>query len=147
VKCSKDEEGKDLVQEKDIKYEWKNYFQNFFNEGYEILTNVNMLNIREEDQNYNCYGQIREHEIKEALKSMNNGKEVGPNNIDNEVWKSLGDRGIRWLTQLSNEIMRSKQMSDEWRRSTLVQIFKNKRDTGYCANYKGIKLINHTLKL
>jgi len=31
--------------------------------------------------------------------------------------------------KLFNEIMRSKQMSDEWRRNTLVSIFKNTEDT------------------
>jgi hypothetical protein len=38
-------------------------------------------------------------------------------------------------------------MSDEWRRSILVQIFKNKGDVQSCINYRGIKLISHTMKL
>ena len=57
-----------------------------------------------------------------------------------EVWKTLGDRGLEWLTELFNEIMRSKHMSEEWRRSTLVPIYKNKGDIQNCANYRGIKL-------
>jgi hypothetical protein len=38
-------------------------------------------------------------------------------------------------------------MSDEWRRSTLVPIFKNKGDIQSCSNYRGIKLMSHTVKL
>jgi Reverse transcriptase (RNA-dependent DNA polymerase) len=38
-------------------------------------------------------------------------------------------------------------MSDEWRRSILVLIFKNKRDIQSCTNYRGIKLMIHTMKL
>jgi Reverse transcriptase (RNA-dependent DNA polymerase) len=38
-------------------------------------------------------------------------------------------------------------MTDEWRRSILVPIFKNKRDIQSCTNYRGIKLISHTMKL
>jgi hypothetical protein len=38
-------------------------------------------------------------------------------------------------------------MPDEWRRSTLVPIFKNKRDIQSCTNYRGIKLMSHTIKL
>jgi hypothetical protein len=38
-------------------------------------------------------------------------------------------------------------MPDEWRRSTLVPIFKNKRDIQSCTNYRGIKLMSHTMKL
>ena len=98
MKCIKDEEGKVLVQERDIKDKWKKYVHNLFNEGYEILPDSNRLDIREEDRNYNYYRQIQEHEVREALKSMSTGKAVGPNNISIEVWKSLGDRGIVWLT-------------------------------------------------
>ena len=95
-----------------------------------------MLDIREEDRNYNYYRQIQEHEEREALKMMCNGKAVGLDNIPIEVWKSLGDRGIVWLTKLFNEIMRTKKMSDEWRRSTLIPIYKNKEDIQNCANYR-----------
>ncbi|KAH1266713.1 LINE-1 retrotransposable element ORF2 protein [Glycine max] len=78
---------------------------------------------------------------------MSNGKAVGPDNIPIEVWKTLGDRGLEWLTKLFNEIMRSKRMPEEWRRSTLVPIYKNKGDIQNCANYRGIKLMSHTMKL
>jgi hypothetical protein len=38
-------------------------------------------------------------------------------------------------------------MPDEWRRSILVTIFKNKVDAQSCTNYRGIKLMSHTMKL
>ena len=66
--------------------------------------------------------------MKKALKRMSNGKVVGPDNIPIEVWKSLGDRGIVWLRNFFKEIIRSMKMPDEWRRSTLVPIYKNKGD-------------------
>jgi hypothetical protein len=37
-------------------------------------------------------------------------------------------------------------MPDEWR-SILVPIFKNKIDIQSCTNYRGIKLMSHTMKL
>jgi len=106
-----------------------------------------MLDIREEDRNYNYYRRIQEHEVKKALKRMRNGKAVGSNNIHIEVWKSLGDWGIVWLTKLFNEIMRTKKMSNEWRRSTLIPIYKNKGYIQNCTNFRGIKLMSHTMKL
>ena len=36
---------------------------------------------------------------------------------------------------------------EEWRRSILVPIFKNKGDVQNCTNYRGIKLMSHTMKL
>jgi hypothetical protein len=38
-------------------------------------------------------------------------------------------------------------MSDEWRRSILVPIFKNKEDVPSYTNYRGIKLMSHRIKL
>ncbi|KAK3542987.1 hypothetical protein QTP70_008681 [Hemibagrus guttatus] len=38
-------------------------------------------------------------------------------------------------------------MPEEWRRSELVPIFKNKGDVHSCSNYRGIKLMSHTMKL
>ena len=38
-------------------------------------------------------------------------------------------------------------MPDIWRQSTLVPIFKEKGDVQSCENYRGIKLMSHTLKL
>ncbi|KAL5184476.1 LINE-1 retrotransposable element ORF2 protein [Glycine soja] len=145
VKCVKDEEGKVLMHEKDIKERWKAYFHNLFNDGYGY--DSSSLDIREEDRNYKYYRRIQKQEVKEALKRMSNGKAVRPDNIPIEVWKTLGDRGLEWLTKLFNEIMRSKRMPEEWRRSTLVPIYKNKGDIQNCANYRGIKLLSHTMKL
>jgi hypothetical protein len=52
---------------------------------------------------------------------------MDPNGIPIEVW-SLGDVAIVWLTKLFNLTFRSNKMSDEWRQSILVPIFKNKGD-------------------
>ena len=55
--------------------------------------------------------------------------------------------GATFLTNLSNEIMRTEQMPDEWRKSTLISIYKNKGDVQSCGNYRGIKLLSHTMKI
>ena len=72
---------------------------------------------------------------------------MGPDGIPIEVWRCLGERAIVWLTKLFNLIFRSNKMPEEWRRSILVPIFKNKGDVQSCTNYRGIKLMSHTMKL
>jgi hypothetical protein len=79
--------------------------------------------------------RIQEFEVKYALKRMKGGKTMGPNEIPIEVWRTLGDIAIVWLTKLFNLIFRSNKMTDEWRRSILVSIFKNKGDVQSCTNY------------
>jgi hypothetical protein len=71
---------------------------------------------------------------------------MGSDEIPIEVWRSLEDVVIVWLTKL-NLIFRSNKISNEWRRSILVPIFKNKGDVQSCTNYQGIKLMSHTMKL
>ena len=102
------------------------YFYILFNEGYDISSDSSRLDIREEYWNYNYYCRIQKREVKKTLKMMSNSKVVMPKNIPIKVWKILGDRGIKWLTKLFNEIIRSKCMSDEWRRNTLVQSIRTK---------------------
>jgi hypothetical protein len=91
--------------------------------------------------------RIQESEVKDALKRMKGGKLMDPDGIPIEVWRSLEDVAIVWLTKLFNLIFRSNKMSDEWRRNILVPIFKNKGDVQSCTNYQGIKLMSHTMKL
>jgi hypothetical protein len=72
---------------------------------------------------------------------------MDPDMIPIEVWRTLGDIAIVWLTKLFNFIFRSNMMPDEWRRSILVPIFKNKGDVQSCTNYQGIKLMSRAMKL
>ena len=43
--------------------------------------------------------------------------------------------------------MESETMPEEWRDSILIPIFKNKGDVQSCINYRGIKLISHSMQL
>ena len=81
------------------------------------------------------------------MQRMKNGKAVGPDDIPVEVWKCLGESALKFLTKLYNRTMESERMPDEWRDSVLIPIFKNKGDVQSCSNYRGIKLISHTMKL
>jgi hypothetical protein len=82
--------------------------------------------------------RIQESEVEDALIRMKGGNAMGPDGLPIEVWRSLGDVAIVWLTKLFNLIFRSNKMSDEWRQSILVPIFKNKGDMQSCNNYGGL---------
>ena len=81
------------------------------------------------------------------MKRMRNGKAVGSDDILVDVWTCLGEIALEFLTKLYNRTMGSERMPEEWRDSVLIPIFKNKGDVQSCSNYRGIKLISHTMKL
>ncbi|KAK3554669.1 hypothetical protein QTP70_032672 [Hemibagrus guttatus] len=78
---------------------------------------------------------------------MKSGKAVGPDDIPVEVWKCLGEAAVEFLASLFNRVLESEKMPEEWRRSVLMLIFKNKGDVQSCSNYRGIKLMSHTMKV
>ncbi|GJS59760.1 retrovirus-related pol polyprotein LINE-1 [Tanacetum coccineum] len=78
---------------------------------------------------------------------MGRNKAVGPDQIPIEAWRSLGDEGIFWLSSLFDKIFTSAKKPEEWRLSDVIPIFKNKGDAQVCNNYRGIKLLSHTMKL
>jgi hypothetical protein len=145
VKYIKDETERLLTKDKNIKNMWQEYFDKLFNE--DSRSSSIELDISSNDLNRQFMRRIQESKVKDALKRMKGGKAMGPDEIPIEVWRSLGDVAIVWLTKLFNLIFQSNKMLDEWRRNILAPIFKNKGDVQSYTNYRGIKLISHTMKL
>ncbi|KAK3574104.1 hypothetical protein QTP86_003409 [Hemibagrus guttatus] len=142
VRVIKDRDGRVLTSEESVQRRWKEYFEELMNEENEREKRVEGVNSVEQKVD-----NIRKDEVRKALKRMKSGKAVGPNNIPVEVWKCLGEAAVEFLTSLFNRVLESERMPEEWRRSVLVPIFKNKGDVQSCSNYRGIKLMSHTMKL
>ncbi|KAK1613062.1 hypothetical protein QYE76_036735 [Lolium multiflorum] len=145
VKCIKDGADQLLVKDKEIKHRWREYFDGLFNGETESSTIE--LDNSFDDTSRRFVRRIQESEVKEALRRMKGGKAMGPDCIPIEVWRGLGDIAIVWLTKLFSSNFRANKMPEEWRRSILVPIFKNKGDVQSCTNYRGIKLMSHTMKI
>ncbi|WMV29994.1 hypothetical protein MTR67_023379 [Solanum verrucosum] len=147
VKCIKDEEGKVLVDETSIKQRWRRYFHKLLNEkgGGDIVLGDLAHSERLRDFGYcRCF---RIEEVIRAISRMSRGRATEPDEISVDFWKSTDKAGIEWLTGLFNVIFKTAKMPDEWRWSTMVLLYKNKGDIQNCNNYKGIKLLSHTMKI
>ena len=94
------------------------------------------------NEEVNC---VSREEVKNALRRMKKGKAVGPDELPVEVW--MGKIGIKFLTRLFNRLFMGERMPEEWRRSVLIPIYRNKGDAQCCGNYRGIKLMSHTMKV
>ncbi|KAF3674589.1 putative peptidyl-prolyl cis-trans isomerase FKBP17-1, chloroplastic-like [Capsicum annuum] len=78
---------------------------------------------------------------------MRRGRATGPDEISLDFWKFSSVAGVRWLTNLFNNIFKSAKMPEAWRWSTMIPLYKNKGDIQSCNNYRGIKLLSHTMKI
>jgi hypothetical protein len=145
IKCINDGTNQLLVRDEEIKDRWREYFDRLFNDEDENPTIE--LDDSFDDTNRHFVRRIQKAKIEEALKRMKRGKAMGPDGIPIEVWRCLGVRAIVWLAKLFNLIFQENKMPEEWRRSVLVSIFKKKGDVQSCTNYRGIKLMSHTMKL
>lgn len=81
------------------------------------------------------------------MQKAGTGKSPGAGGIPIELWKALGDEGVKWLTWFLNRIVKEMKMPNKWRESKIIPIFKRKGDASECGNYRGIKLLAHTFKL
>ena len=147
VRYIKDEGDRVLLHDQDITARWVRYFSELFNpaRGREIVFENEIVHVPNNDVDM---GQdITVAEVRAALCMMGKGKAVGLDEIPIEVWKCLAEQGVRWLTTLFNVIFRTSKMPSEWRLSVVVPIYKNKGDAQSCSNYRGIKLLSHTMKL
>ncbi|KAK3524774.1 hypothetical protein QTP86_004220 [Hemibagrus guttatus] len=142
VRVIKDRDGRVLTSEESVQRRWKEYFEELMNEENEREKRVEGVNSVEQKVD-----TIRKDEVRKALKRMKSGKAVGLYDIPVEVWKCLGEAAVEFLASLFNRVLESERMPEEWRRSVLVPIFKNKGDVQSCSNYRGIKLMSHTMKL
>ncbi|KAK3552479.1 hypothetical protein QTP86_012164 [Hemibagrus guttatus] len=142
VRVIKDRDERVLTSEESVQRRWKEYFEELMNEENEREKRVEGVNSVEQKVD-----KIRKDEVRKALKRMKSGKAVGPDDIPVKVWKCLGEAAVEFLTSLINRVLESERMPEEWRRSVLVPIFKNKDDVQSCSNYRGIKLMSHTMKL
>ena len=65
-----------------------------------------------------------------------------------EAWIALvGNKGMELLVNFFNRLLRREKIPEEWSRSVLVPLYKGKGDIKECGNYRGIKLMSHTMKL
>ncbi|XP_047498446.1 uncharacterized protein LOC125045285 [Penaeus chinensis] len=75
---------------------------------------------------------VTQDEVEKELK-MNRGKVLGTDNIPIEAWISQEEAGVGYLTSLFNKVLAGERMPDEWRKSPLIPICKNKGDAQDCG--------------
>ena len=89
---------------------------------------------------------ILECEIKRALGSITTNKASGGDGIPVELFQILEDGVVKVLHSISQQIWRTQQWPQVWKRSVFIPIPK-KGNAKECSNYRTIALISHTSKI
>ena len=89
---------------------------------------------------------ILECEIKWALASITMNKASGGDGIPGELFQILKDDAVKVLHSICQQIWKTQQWPQEWKRSVVTPIPK-KGNAKECSNYRTIALISHASKV
>ena len=131
----KDRNGMDLTEAEDIKKRWQEYTEELYKKDLHDQGNHNgVITYLEPD--------ILEGEIKWALGSITTNKASGGNGIPVELFQILEDDAVKMLHSICQQIGKTQQWSQDWKRSVFIPIPK-KGIAKECSNYHTVALISH----
>ena len=81
-------------------------------------------------------------EVKWALESITTNKASGGDGIPTELFQILKDDVVKVLHSMSQQIWKTQQWPQDWKRSVFIPIPKKGNAKG-CSNYHKIALISH----
>ena len=89
---------------------------------------------------------ILECKVKWALGSITMNEASGGDRIPVELFQILKDDGVKVLQSICQQIWKTQQWPQDWKRSIFIPIPK-KDNAKECSNYCTIALISHTSKV
>ena len=86
-------------------------------------------------------------EIVEAMQKMISGKATRPSEVSVEMIVASGEIGVKVMMDLGQRVLDGRGMPDKWKTSVVVPIFKGKGDVMRCGSCRGVKLLEHAMKI
>ena len=128
-----------LTEAEDIKKRWQEYTEELYKKDlYDPDNHNGVITHLEPD--------ILECEVKWALESITTSKASGSDGIPIELFQIPKDDAVKVLHSICQQIWRTQQWSQDWKRSVFIPISK-KDNHKECSNYRTIALISHTSKV
>ena len=135
---TKDRYGLDLTEAENIKKRWQEYTELYKKDLHDPDNHDGVITHLEPD--------ILECEVKWALGSITMNKAGGGDGIPVELFQILKDDAVRVLHSICQQIWKTQQWPQDWKRSVFIAITK-KCNAKECSNYCTIALISHTSKV
>ena len=78
---------------------------------------------------------------------MKSGKASGPSEVTSEMFVIAGEQGSDMLCSVFNNILKNDTSPEKWAESITVPLFKGKGDALDCGKYRGLRLLEHGMKI
>ena len=141
--CIKNDQGQKVFSEKDKLEAWKEHYERLLNE--EFPWDPNHLIMGKPVQGPAPWIAI--DQVTAGLAKMKDGKAAGCSGITTEMMKASGEDGITLITELINAIIYEEATPTDWDMSSIINCYKGKGDATERGNYRGLKLLEHPMKL
>ena len=140
-RCMRGRDGRLAFSEKDRGRIWREHMEQIMNEEneWDQITQVDVVEGPIE--------RVTREEVTKAIGAMKSGKAAGPSEVSAEMIAASGEVGIDVMMELCQRVLDGKGMPDEWKTSVVVPIFKGKGDVMSCGAYRGVKLLEHAMKI
>ena len=129
----------DLTEAEDIKKRWQEYTEELYKKDLHDPNNHDGVITHLEPDILEC-------EVKWAVESITMNKASGGDEIQVELFKILKDDSVKVLHSLCQQIWKTKQCPQDWKRSVFIPIPK-KGNAKECSHYRTISLISHASKV
>ena len=128
-----------LTEAEDFKERWQEYIEELYKKDLHDPDNHNgVITYLEPD--------ILECEVKWALGSITTNKASGGDGIPIELFQILKDAAVKVLHSIFQQIWKTQQWPQDWRRSVFTSISK-KGNPKECSDYCTVTLISHASKV
>ena len=129
----------DVTEAEDIKKRWQKYTGELYKKGLHDPDNHDGVITHLEPDILEC-------EVKWALGSITMNKASGRDGILAELFQILKDDAVRVLHSICQQIWKTQQWPQDWKRSVFIPIPK-KDNAEECSNHCTIALISHASKV
>ena len=139
--CLKGDNGELLVCEEQVSDRWREYFEKQLNEENEWSDELSAECVE------GSADMISKEELRQVIQDLKVRKAAGPSGVTGEMINAADEQAVDWLTSICNRIVKEETIPESWQMSELVPIYKGKGDVLECSSSRGIKLLEHGMKV
>ena len=142
-KCIKDDSGNICMDTESKKNAWKQHFDRLLNT--EFQWDAEDLSSEPPVAGPPPLSDVEA--VAKAILKIKSGKAAGPSEIVGEMVLASNGSCTQLITALINAIIRSGRVPVDWDNSFIISIFKGKGDALDRGSYRGLKLLDHIMKI